>query len=67
MAPRRKSVGLLRAPLTDSLDKENNYLRSLNDFQARIRRRESIRNYKNIAVSKSLIIYRIILFTMCFF
>ncbi|KAK9308913.1 hypothetical protein QLX08_001320 [Tetragonisca angustula] len=49
MAPRRKSVGLLRAPLTDSLDKENNYLRSLNDFQARIRRRESIRNYKNIA------------------
>ncbi|XP_050484711.1 rhotekin-like isoform X1 [Bombus huntii] len=49
MAPRRKSIGSLRVPLTDSLNKENNYLRSLSDFQARVRRRESIRNYKNVA------------------
>ncbi|KAG6800779.1 rhotekin-2 [Apis mellifera caucasica] len=49
MAPRRKSIGSLRGSLNDSLDKENNYLRSLSDYQARVRRRESIRNYKNVA------------------
>lgn len=64
MAPRRKSIGSLRVPLTDNLNKENNYLRSLSDFQARVRRRESIRNYKNVAVSKYSIIYRILLFTI---
>lgn len=52
MAPRRKSIGSLRGSLNDSLDKENNYLRSLSDYQARVRRRESIRNCKNVAVSK---------------
>ncbi|XP_076242213.1 rhotekin-2 [Calliopsis andreniformis] len=49
MAPRRKSIGTLRGSLNGILDKENNYLRSLSDYQARVRRRESIRNCKNIA------------------
>ncbi|XP_076630949.1 rhotekin isoform X1 [Colletes latitarsis] len=48
MAPRRKSVGTVRG-LNGVLDKENNYLRSLSDYQARVRRRESIRNCKNAA------------------
>ncbi|XP_076166547.1 rhotekin-2 isoform X2 [Ptiloglossa arizonensis] len=46
MAPRRKSIGTVRG-LNGVLDKENNYLRSLSDYQARVRRRESIRNCKN--------------------
>ncbi|CAL7938090.1 unnamed protein product [Xylocopa violacea] len=49
MAPRRKSIGTLRGSLNSILDKENNYLRSLSDYQTRVRRRESIRNCKNIA------------------
>ncbi|XP_076651622.1 rhotekin isoform X1 [Halictus rubicundus] len=49
MAPRRKSIGTIRGCFSDTLDKENNYLRSLSDYQARVRRRDSIRNCKNIA------------------
>ncbi|XP_033322374.2 rhotekin-2 [Megalopta genalis] len=50
MAPRRKSIGTIRGCFSNTLDKENNYLRSLSDYQARVRRRDSIRNFKNIAV-----------------
>ena len=49
MAPRRKSIGAFRGSLNGILDKENSYLRSLSDYQARVRRRESIRNCKNRA------------------
>ncbi|XP_076295034.1 rhotekin-2 [Lasioglossum baleicum] len=49
MAPRRKSIGTIRGCFNDTLDKENKYLRSLSDYQARVRRRDSIRNCKNIA------------------
>ncbi|CAK9824864.1 RTKN2 [Anthophora retusa] len=49
MAPRRRSIGGLRGSSSTVLDKENNYLRSLSDYQARVRRRESIRNCKNVA------------------
>ncbi|XP_031842481.1 rhotekin isoform X2 [Nomia melanderi] len=49
MAPRRKSIGTIRGSFSNNLDKENNYLRSLSDYQARVRRRESIRNCKNVA------------------
>ncbi|XP_078033502.1 rhotekin-2 [Augochlora pura] len=49
MAPRRKSIGTIRGCFRNTLDKENNYLRSLSDYQARVRRRDSIRNFKNIA------------------
>lgn len=52
MAPRRKSVGTLRGSLNGILDRENNYLRSLSDYQARVRRRESIRNCKTTVVSE---------------
>nr|XP_034193746.1 rhotekin-2-like [Osmia lignaria] len=48
MAPRRKSIKALRGSLNNILDKENDYLRSLSDYQTRVRRRESIRNCKNI-------------------
>ncbi|XP_012153250.1 rhotekin-2 isoform X3 [Megachile rotundata] len=49
MAPHRKSIKALQRSSNSTLDKENNYLRSLSDYQARVRRRESIRNYKNVA------------------
>ncbi|KOC59123.1 Rhotekin-2 [Habropoda laboriosa] len=49
MAPRKKSIGGLRGSTSNVSDKENNYLRSLSDYQARVRRRESIRNCKNVA------------------
>lgn len=57
MAPRRKSIGTIRGSFSNKLDKENNYLRSLSDYQARVRRRESIRNYKNVAVGLNLFVY----------
>ncbi|KZC06001.1 PREDICTED: rhotekin-like isoform X2 [Dufourea novaeangliae] len=48
MAPHRKSSGTIRGSLNETFDKENNYLRSLSDYQARVRRRESIRNCRNV-------------------
>ncbi|XP_012535904.1 rhotekin isoform X3 [Monomorium pharaonis] len=42
MAPRRKSVQTSRGSLNDVF-KENNYLCCLNDYQTRVRRRESLR------------------------
>ncbi|OAD51908.1 Rhotekin-2, partial [Eufriesea mexicana] len=49
MAPRKKNGTLRRGLSSNSSEEEHNYLRSLNDYQARVRRRESIRNCKNVA------------------
>ncbi|XP_020288436.1 rhotekin-2-like isoform X2 [Pseudomyrmex gracilis] len=44
MAPRKKHIQTGRKSLNDICYKENNYLSCLNDYQTRVRRRESIRN-----------------------
>lgn len=53
MAPRRKSVQTSRRSLNDICYKENNYLCCLNDYQTRVRRRESLRYARSHAVSSS--------------
>ncbi|KAL0134671.1 hypothetical protein PUN28_001455 [Cardiocondyla obscurior] len=47
MAPRRKSVQTSSRSLNDVCYKENNYLCCLNDYQTRVRRRESLRYARN--------------------
>ncbi|XP_014475235.1 PREDICTED: rhotekin-2-like isoform X2 [Dinoponera quadriceps] len=47
MAPRRKNFQTSRQSLNNVCYKENNYLCCLNDYQTRVRRRESIRNLRN--------------------
>lgn len=51
MAPRRKSIQTSRRSLNDVCYKENNYLCCLNDYQTRVRRRESLRHARSHAVS----------------
>ncbi|XP_032688909.1 rhotekin-like isoform X2 [Odontomachus brunneus] len=47
MAPRRKNFQTLHRSLNNVCYKENNYLCCLNDYQTKVRRRESIRNSRN--------------------
>ncbi|XP_026827360.1 rhotekin-2 isoform X2 [Ooceraea biroi] len=49
MAPRRKNIQTSRRSLNEVCYKENNYLCCLNDYQTRVRRRESIRNARTHA------------------
>lgn len=63
MAPRKKSVRSPRASLSSVFDKENSYLRGWSDYQTRVRRRDTIRNGRTRAVSRS----QICLITVAFF
>lgn len=58
MAPRRKSVQTSRRSLNGVCYKENNYLCCLNDYQTRVRRRESLRHARSHAVSPKRSIVR---------
>jgi len=53
MAPRRKSIQTSRRSLNNVCYKENNYLCCLNDYQTRVRRRESLRYARSHAVSSN--------------
>ena len=55
MAPRRKSEKVSCKALTNTYEKENRYLRGLSDYQTKVRRRETLRNARNLAVSTSCI------------
>lgn len=55
MAPRRKSVKVARKSLINNYEKDNSYLRGLSDYQTKVRRRETLRNARSLAVSTSLI------------
>ncbi|KYN40016.1 hypothetical protein ALC56_05597 [Trachymyrmex septentrionalis] len=56
MAPRRKSIQTSRRSLNNVYYKENNYLCCLNDYQTRVRRRESLRyarSHASLSMSRS--------------